>query len=146
MSRNDTKRTAWVELFADGSCLGNPGSGGWAFLLRYNGRELQQWGWKADTTNNRMEITAVLSGLQCLQRPCLVAIYTDSQYVIRCGERKNSRKANRDLWELVNKEENRHKELMWNWVRGHTGVPENELVDRLAWEAAKYQREGRQRK
>lgn len=134
------KQSAWVELYTDGACLGNPGRGGWAYLLRYNSAEREGFGWEDETTNNRMELQAVCKGLRTLTKPCRVTIYSDSQYVVRCGSGEYRRKANGDLWRLIEEQQERHIELMWNWIRGHAGIPENERVDHLAFTAAKYKR------
>jgi len=133
-----------VEIFSDGACKGNPGPGGWGALLRYGAAEKELWGGELDTTNNRMELMAVIQALEALKRPCEVRITTDSRYVKqgvtswmprwkRNGWRTAERKPvkNRDLWERLDEATSRH-ELQWHWVRGHTGHPENERADRLA--------------
>ncbi|MCB2261793.1 MAG: ribonuclease HI [Candidatus Thiosymbion ectosymbiont of Robbea hypermnestra] len=133
-----------VEIFSDGACKGNPGPGGWGALLRYGANEKELWGGEADTTNNRMELMAVIHALETLKRPSQVRITTDSQYVKqgvtawmtrwkRNGWRTADRKPvkNRDLWERLDRAISRH-ELAWHWVRGHAGHPENERADRLA--------------
>ena len=134
-----------VSLYTDGSCLGNPGPGGWGVLLRYGGREKELSGGFADTTNNRMEITAVLEGLAALKEACIVDLYTDSQYVRRAvtegwlenwqrnGWRTSAKKPvkNRDLWERLLPLLKRHT-LHFHWIRGHAGHPENERCDALA--------------
>lgn len=133
-----------VEIFSDGACKGNPGPGGWGALLRYGANEKELWGGEADTTNNRMELMAVIHALETLKRPSQVRITTDSQYVKqgvtawmirwkRNGWRTADRKPvkNRDLWERLDRAISRHK-LAWHWVRGHAGHPENERADRLA--------------
>ena len=133
-----------VEVFSDGACKGNPGPGGWGALLRYGTDEKELWGGEADTTNNRMELMAVIRALEALTRPSQVRVTTDSQYVKqgvtawmarwkRNGWRTADRKPvkNRDLWERLDKATSRH-ELQWQWVRGHRGHPENERADRLA--------------
>ena len=141
-----------VHLFTDGACLGNPGPGGWAALLRYRGKEKMVSGGEPDTTNNRMELTAVLEGLRTLKEKCAVHIATDSQYVMNAFEKgwldnwqakgwKTAAKkpvANQDLWEALLEETSRHK-ITWEWVRGHSGHPENERVDEAAREAAERQ-------
>jgi ribonuclease HI len=134
----------WVEIFSDGACKGNPGPGGWGALLRYGTTEKELWGGEPDTTNNRMELTAVIRALESIRRSCKVRITTDSQYVKqgvtawmsrwkRNGWRTADRKAvkNRDLWEHLDALLSGH-EVEWRWVRGHTGHPENERADRLA--------------
>ncbi len=133
-----------VLLFTDGACRGNPGPGGWGALLRYRGVEKELWGGEPETTNNRMELTAVIEGLRALRRPSRVRIVTDSQYVKngmeswihnwkRNGWRTASKKPvkNADLWQELDRLVNRHQ-VEWEWVRGHSGHPENERVDALA--------------
>lgn len=137
-----------VALFTDGSCLGNPGPGGWAAILEYRGhlKELSQ-GYKL-TTNNRMELLAVINGLAVLKESCSVQITTDSQYVkngmtswLAGWKRRNwvnSQKKpvkNKDLWQRLDQECSRHK-IHWNWVKGHAGHPQNERCDELAKNAA----------
>lgn len=143
-----------VELFTDGACLGNPGPGGWAALLRHAGRERELHGGEAFTTNNRMELLAVISGLETLRKPCEVSLTTDSQYVIRGIQewmpgwiKKGWRTAggdpvkNRDLWERLVEALHPHS-VQWHWVRGHAGHAENERVDVLARTAAEAIRDG----
>ena len=133
-----------VEIFTDGACRGNPGPGGWGVLLRCGDTERELYGGEAETTNNRMELTAAIRGLEALTRPCLVDLTTDSQYVRkgitewmaawkRRGWKTASRKpvANRDLWERLDALTRQH-EIRWHWVRGHAGHAENERVDALA--------------
>jgi ribonuclease HI len=133
-----------VELFTDGACLGNPGPGGWAALLRFKGTERELAGGEPHTTNNRMELRAVIEGLKVLSRPCRVIVATDSQYVqkgisewIDSWKRKNWRTANKkpvkniDLWQELDAARNGH-DVRWTWVRGHDGHAENERVDVLA--------------
>ena len=133
-----------VQLFTDGACRGNPGPGGWGVLLRSGDHEKQLWGGEALTTNNRMELTAAIVGLETLNRACSVDVYTDSQYV-RLGISqwlagwkrrgwKTAAKApvkNQDLWERLDAACATH-EIRWHWVKGHAGHPENELADALA--------------
>jgi len=136
-----------VEIFCDGACSGNPGPGGYGAILRYGGNEKEISGAAPDTTNNRMEMTAVIEALKQLTRPCRITITTDSQYVVKgmtewiAGwQRKgwrNSKKEpvlNRDLWEKLLEHSQQHT-VSWNWVRGHAGHPENERCDQLAREA-----------
>lgn len=136
-----------VEIFCDGACSGNPGPGGYGAILRCSGREKEISGWAADTTNNRMELTAVIEALRQLTRPCSITVTTDSQYVVKgmtewiAGwQRKgwrNSKKEpvlNRDLWEAL-LEASRQHSITWKWVRGHDGHAENERCDCLAREA-----------
>ncbi len=137
-----------VELFTDGSCSGNPGPGGWAALLRFGDAEKELSGGERATTNNRMELTATIEGLEALRRPCRVALYTDSQYVIRGinewldgwrarGWRTAAKQPvkNIDLWQRLDAVVQRH-EVSWHWVKGHSGHPENERVDTLARQRA----------
>jgi ribonuclease HI len=143
-----------VELFTDGACLGNPGPGGWGVLLRYKGTEKEMSGGEPETTNNRMEMRAVMEGLRVLTRPCHVCITTDSQYVLKGmtewiegWKRKNWRTADKkpvknvDLWQELEALCAPH-DIAWNWVRGHDGHAENERVDELARSAAEAQRNG----
>ena len=133
-----------VEIFTDGACRGNPGPGGWGVVLRFNGNEKELWGGEAATTNNRMELTAVIRGLEALTRPSRVRVYTDSQYVqkgisewIHSWKRRGWRTADKkdvknvDLWKALDGAAARHS-VEWHWVRGHAGHPENERADALA--------------
>ena len=133
-----------VYMFTDGACKGNPGAGGWGVLLRYGTHEKELFGGEAQTTNNRMELTAVLSGLKTLNRPCDVVICTDSQYVKNGMEswihnwKKNGWKTagrqpvkNADLWQQLDEQVARHR-VRWQWVKGHAGHTENERADALA--------------
>lgn len=133
-----------VEMFTDGACSGNPGPGGWGALLRYNGHEKELGGGDADTTNNRMEMMAVIEGLAALKSPCRITLYTDSKYVMdgvtkylenwkRRGWKTADKKEvkNRDLWERMESEMARHQ-IEWIWVKGHAGHAENERVDQIA--------------
>ncbi|MCL1634052.1 ribonuclease HI [Luteimonas sp. SX5] len=133
-----------IEIHTDGACLGNPGPGGWAALLRYGSRERELVGGEALTTNNRMELMAAIAGLEALTEPCKVALHTDSRYVQQgIGEwmpnwvRRGWKTAggdpvkNRDLWERLHAATLRHK-IDWRWVKGHAGDPDNERVDELA--------------
>ncbi|MCH9644115.1 MAG: ribonuclease HI [Gammaproteobacteria bacterium] len=133
-----------VEMFTDGACRGNPGPGGWGVLLRCDGKEKQLYGAESETTNNRMELLAVIEGLRALKNPCVVSITTDSQYVLKGvtewmqgwktkGWRTSSKKPvkNVDLWQQLD-ELIVHYDIEWHWVRGHTGHPENEIADGLA--------------
>ncbi|MET0026863.1 MAG: ribonuclease HI [Candidatus Thiodiazotropha sp.] len=136
--------TRLVELFSDGACKGNPGPGGWGVVLRYAEHEKQLYGGEPDTTNNRMELMAVIQGLQQLKRPSQVRVTTDSQYVKngitqwihnwkRNGWKTASKQAvkNADLWRVLDQEVAKHQ-VEWHWVKGHAGHTENELADRLA--------------
>ncbi|OQX31774.1 MAG: ribonuclease HI [Candidatus Sedimenticola endophacoides] len=133
-----------VEIYTDGACKGNPGPGGWGALLRYRGHEKTLCGGEAQTTNNRMELMAVISALQALNRPSRVLITTDSQYVKdgitrwivnwkRNGWKTAARKPvkNAELWRRLDELVARHQ-TEWAWVKGHSGHPENELADALA--------------
>ncbi len=133
-----------VELFADGACLGNPGPGGWGALLRFNGTDKEISGGEILTTNNRMELMAVIAGLKSLTRPCRVAVTTDSQYVqkgitewIHSWKKRGWRTADKkpvknvDLWQMLDEARATH-EVSWHWVKGHSGHTENERVDELA--------------
>lgn len=122
----------WVRIFCDGSCIPNPGYGGWAALLRYQGAEKLISGMITEkTTNQRMEITAALMGLLALTKASRVKIYSDSQYVVNIGNREWSANSNADLWALVFAEERKH-EVQWKWIRGHTGHKDNERVNQAA--------------
>lgn len=136
-----------VEIFTDGACSGNPGPGGWGTILRAKGLEKELSGGEKMTTNNRMEMMAVIAGLEALKRPCHVTITTDSQYVmkgmtewLKGWKAKNWRTAarqpvkNADLWQRMDAAAQPHK-LEWEWVRGHDGHPENERADQLAVQA-----------
>ena len=139
-----------VDLFTDGACSGNPGPGGWGAILRYNGVEKELSGGEANTTNNRMELSAVIFGLKALKEPCAVTLYSDSQYVcnaLKLGWAKKWRAngwmrnqkdpaLNPELWgKLLDLVEKHQVEIIW--VKGHAGHPENERCDRLAVAAAK---------
>ncbi|HOB65318.1 ribonuclease HI [Ottowia sp.] len=135
-----------IEIYTDGACKGNPGPGGWGVLLRATGHEKELFGGEAMTTNNRMELTAVIEGLSAVKRPCEIDLYLDSQYVrqgitawIAGWKAKGWRTStgqpvkNVDLWQkldaLVSGAGHR---IHWHWVRGHAGHPENERADQLA--------------
>ncbi len=135
-----------VELFTDGACSGNPGPGGWAFLLRHprSGKAVERSGGERETTNNRMELTAVIEGLSALTRFSVVELYSDSQYVLKGlkewmpGWKKKGWKTaskqpvkNVDLWKQLDTLKDEH-EIRFHWVKGHAGHPENERVDELA--------------
>jgi ribonuclease HI len=138
-----------VEIFTDGACSGNPGPGGYGAILRYGDVTKEISGCDPETTNNRMEMTAVIEALRCLKRPCRIMITTDSQYVMKGMTewiagwlRKNWRNSqkkpvkNRDLWQEILGLSKRH-DIEWKWVKGHHGHPENERCDQLAREALK---------
>jgi ribonuclease HI len=133
-----------VEVFTDGACKGNPGPGGWGALLRFGGHERELFGGEPDTTNNRMELTAAIEALKALKEPCNVSLTTDSVYVRdgvtkwinqwrRNGWRTAAKKPvkNQDLWQALDAEVARH-DVVWHWVKGHSGHPENEKADELA--------------
>ena len=137
-----------ISIHTDGSCLGNPGPGGWAALLRYQEKERELSGGEAQTTNNRMELMAAIVALETLTEPCQIDLYIDSQYV-RQGitewmpnrVRRNWKTAggdpvkNRDLWERLHAAVGRHR-IVWHWVKGHSGDRDNERVDVLARDQA----------
>jgi ribonuclease HI len=133
-----------VEIFTDGACQGNPGPGGWGVILRYQGHEKELSGSEDHTTNNRMELMAAIQGLRALSRTMPVVLSTDSQYVkngitqwIHRWKRNGWRTANKepvknaDLWQQLDELVQQHK-IEWQWVRGHSGHPENERADTLA--------------
>lgn len=129
-----------VEIYTDGACSGNPGPGGWGVLLRYNGHEKELSGGEFETTNNRMEMQAVIEGLSALKKPSKVKLYTDSQYVqkgvtewMKGWKAKGwpSRIKNQDLWQRIDSLLQGH-DVQFIWVRGHNGHEENERVDKLA--------------
>ena len=134
-----------VTLYTDGACSGNPGPGGWGAILEYNGHELELSGGENNTTNNRMELTAVIRGLERLKEPCVVELYSDSKYVIDALEKgwawgwkkrgwiKSDKQPalNPDLWETLLGLTMRH-ELHCHWVKGHADHPKNNRCDELA--------------
>ncbi|CUW41541.1 ribonuclease HI, degrades RNA of DNA-RNA hybrids [Magnetospirillum sp. XM-1] len=135
-----------VEIYTDGACSGNPGPGGWGAILRFRGIERELKGGEAQTTNNRMEMTAVLVALNTLTRPCAIDLYTDSEYVkkgmtewLRGWKARGWKTAdkkpvkNDDLWKALDEAAARHR-ISWHWVKGHAGHPENERADALARE------------
>ena len=145
---------AMVHIYTDGACRGNPGPGGWGALLAYGGHEKALSGYASHTTNNRMEMLAVIRALQSLKRACRVVVTTDSQYVKngitkwiiqwqKRGWRKADGKAvlNVDLWQGLDALCRQH-EVEWQWVRGHTGHPENERADQLAREGIQKGQQG----
>ncbi len=134
-----------VEIFTDGACSGNPGAGGWGAILRYKDVEKELSGGEAQTTNNRMELMAVIEALSALKRPCNISLYTDSKYVMsgvtewlanwkqngwRTANKKQAVK-NIDLWQRLDELTGQH-EIRWIWVKGHNGHAENERCDALA--------------
>jgi len=135
---------ASVEIFTDGACSGNPGPGGWGAILRWNGEERELSGGAAETTNNRMELTAAIEALRALKRPVRIDLYTDSTYVkdgitkwIHAWKAKGWKTAarkpvkNQDLWRALDLALAEHQ-VAWHWVKGHAGHPENERADALA--------------
>jgi ribonuclease HI len=136
--------SAPVIIYTDGACKGNPGPGGWGALLQYKGKTREIFGGEAHSTNNRMELTAVIRALASLKRRCPVEIYTDSQYVKQGIERwihtwktngwkTSGRKAvkNADLWQALDEAAAQH-DIVWHWVKGHAETPGNERADELA--------------
>lgn len=134
-------------MYTDGACSGNPGPGGWGTILRYKTVEKELSGYAPSTTNNRMELTAVVEGLRALKQPCQINIYTDSRYLkdgitswIHKWKRngwKTSNKTpvkNQELWEALDAASQKH-DIEWHWIKGHAGHPENERADQLAREA-----------
>ena len=143
-----------VTLYTDGACSGNPGPGGWGALLSYNGVEKELSGGEANTTNNRMELTAVIRGLEALKEPCIVELYSDSKYVIDALEKgwakswqaKNWKKPdkkpalNPDLWEKLLALTDIHT-LSYHWVKGHADNPKNNRCDEMAVEQSQLYKE-----
>jgi len=136
-----------VTIYTDGACTGNPGPGGWGVLLKFGRYVKELSGGESDTTNNRMELTAAIRGLQALKRPCQVQFYTDSEYLRkgitewisswkRRGWKTTGKKPvkNQDLWRELDDAIQVH-DIQWHWVRGHSGQRENERVDKLARQA-----------
>lgn len=133
-----------IDIYTDGACSGNPGPGGWGAVLRYGEREKCLSGAAPETTNNRMEMQAVIEALSALSRPCDINLFTDSKYVMQGinewlprwqanGWRTASKKPvkNKDLWQELTKQLQRHN-VNWHWVKGHSGDPGNERADELA--------------
>ena len=140
-----TNPQKFVELYTDGSCLSNPGHGGWGAILRYRGHEKELCGGEPDTTNNRMELTAAIEGLSALKEPCRVTLYSDSQYLVNGMQKGWAKKWKANGW-MRNKKEPAVNPDLWDkllslfeyhqvtlvWVKGHAGHPENERCDQLA--------------
>ena len=137
-----------IDLFTDGACSGNPGPGGWGAILRSGPHESELSGGEIQTTNNRMELTAVIEGLRAIKKPASVTIHTDSKYVMdgaktwivnwkKRGWKTADRKPvkNEDLWRALDEQQARHLSVAWIWVRGHSGHIENERADLLARDA-----------
>lgn len=144
-----------VEIFTDGACSGNPGPGGWGAVLRMGRHEKELFGGEAQTTNNRMELTAVIRALEALKRPVRARVHTDSIYVqkgisewIHSWKRREWKTADRqpvknaDLWRELDDLARQHQ-IEWHWVKGHAGHPENERADRLARQGVESVRQGR---
>jgi ribonuclease HI len=143
-----------VQLITDGACKGNPGPGGWGVVLRYGAHRKEMWGSESRTTNNRMELTAAVRGLEALKEPCEVEIVTDSEYVkngitswIKNWKRNGWKTAakkpvvNQDLWEALDRESARHQ-TTWSWTKGHASHEDNNRADELASTAASTQSSG----
>jgi ribonuclease HI len=143
-SSSESADEAGVDIWTDGACKGNPGPGGWGAYLRWGGHERELFGGEASTTNNRMELTAVIEGLRALTRPVPVTLHVDSQYVMNgvtswlAGWKRNGWHTadkkpvkNRELWQALDDELSRHR-VRWVWVKGHAGDPGNEKADELA--------------
>ncbi|WP_268885548.1 ribonuclease HI [Alcanivorax sediminis] len=138
------KQVKKVAMFTDGACRGNPGPGGWGVVLRYGDKEKEMHGGEPETTNNRMELMAAIAGLEALRQPCQVVLTTDSRYVMdgvtqwmpnwkKRGWKTASKQPvkNVDLWQRLDAAVQPH-EIDWQWVKGHSGHPENERADALA--------------
>ena len=139
-----TNEVGDIEIFTDGACRGNPGPGGWGVILRAGSHQKELFGGEQSTTNNRMELRAAIEGLAALKRPSRVTVTTDSQYVRqgitqwiegwkRNQWRTSAKKTvkNQDLWQMLDELTRRH-DVTWEWVKGHSGHPDNELADALA--------------
>ena len=145
-----TQNRKSVEIYTDGACSGNPGPGGYGVVLKYGGHERELSGGERETTNNRMELTAVIKGLSALKEPCSVTLYSDSKYVLDALQlgwaekwrangwmrTKKDKALNPDLWEELLSLTEKH-DMTYVWVRGHAGHPENERCDALAVASAK---------
>ncbi|QDH16288.1 ribonuclease HI [Swingsia samuiensis] len=144
MSEETKDARPFVDIWTDGGCKPNPGPGGWGVLLFFKGKEKELWGGEAETTNNRMELTAAAEALEALTRPCMVRLHTDSEYlrngITRWHEGWVRRKwrnaagdpvANMDLWQRILDVSKKH-DIEWLWVKGHSGDQNNERVDQLA--------------
>ena len=155
LSPERTTQLKQVELYTDGACQGNPGPGGWGAILRYGAHEKELSGGERETTNNRMELSAVIEGLKLLKEPCAVTLYSDSQYVCNALEKGWAKKWKQNGW-MRNKKEPALNPDLWDellrlagihrltvvWVKGHAGHPENERCDRLAVAAAERAKNG----
>ncbi len=143
-----------VQIITDGACIGNPGPGGWAVILRYNEHKKEMWGSEPQTTNNRMELRAAIEGLSALREDCEVEVVTDSEYLkngitqwIQNWKRRGwMTKAktpvlNQDLWQALDAQNTRHK-TTWTWTKGHASHADNNRCDELATRAAREQSRG----
>ena len=143
---NNQKKTI-TEIFTDGACRGNPGPGGWGAIFKYQTQEKELYGSDPETTNNRMELMAAIKALEALKKPCQIKLTTDSKYVIQgitewlANWKKNGWKTaakkpvkNADLWQRLEQAVQTHQ-IDWQWVKGHSGHPENERADELANQA-----------
>lgn len=145
---DEGKTVPRVVVYTDGACEGNPGPGGWAYKMTYGDHVKTDSGGEPHTTNNRMELMAALQALRGLKRDCQVTVYTDSTYLkkgvtewlagwkARGWKRKEGELANVDLWQALDRELQKHQ-VVWKWLRGHAGHPENTQVDSLARQAAR---------
>ncbi len=144
-----------VQLITDGACLGNPGPGGWAYILRYGEHKREASGGERETTNNRMELTAAVEGLKALKEPCEVEITTDSEYLkngitqwIKGWKSRGWKTAskepvkNQDLWQALDEQNGRHR-TTWSWTKGHADHPDNNRCDELASAAARALKDSR---
>jgi len=142
--KNETRTLKEVVIYCDGSCKGNPGPGGWASIMIYRGKRKILTGYSKETTNNIMELTCAVRALEQLKEPCIVALYSDSSYLVKGMTEwlpnwkeknwKNSHKKavkNQELWRKLDMLNQKHT-IYWQWVKGHDGHPENEECDRLA--------------
>ena len=133
-----------IKIYTDGACRGNPGIGGWGAIIQFQNNSKELFGGRAETTNNQMEMQAVIEGLKALKEPCRIILYTDSKYVMDGittrihGWKKNNWKTaskkpvkNMELWQELDQLVNQH-EITWKWVKGHAGIPGNERADELA--------------
>ena len=133
-----------IEIYTDGACRGNPGIGGWGAIIQFQNNSKELFGGRAETTNNQMEMQAVIEGLKALKEPCKIMLYTDSKYVmdgitswIHGWKKSNWKTANKkpvknmELWQELDQLVNQH-EITWKWVKGHAGIPGNERADELA--------------
>jgi ribonuclease HI len=152
--RGESRPLKQVQLITDGACIGNPGPGGWACILRYNQHKKEIWGSQPRTTNNRMELTAAIEGLRALREGCAVEVVTDSEYLKNGitswihGWKRNGWKTaakkpvvNQDLWQALDEQTARHQ-TRWSWTKGHASHADNNRCDELATRAAREQDSG----